>query len=131
MHSNSCYRLINGDQDVCEFDQCQMSFSFNFTGEKFDYYFNINIQLSDHTGTLIETRLNSTVAERILAINVNDFRNLNDKQKEELKWRFLMEQFKVKLVVKKKTAVRKNLSILVVDMHKITLEEVSKQIVAY
>lgn len=108
-----------------------MEFSLNYSGARAEDFFNINIQLSDQTGTLIETRLSGVVAVQLLGLNANAFQRLPERKKTELKWRFLLKYFEVKLLVKKPAAMRKNLAVIVVDMELIQLEQLIQKIVVF
>ncbi|XP_037939155.1 protein hold'em [Teleopsis dalmanni] len=127
----ACHRLLSSAAVECESDQCQLPFSLNYNSEKYEYFFNIPMHLSDHTGTLLEARLSGQIAENILGVDTLQFKNMDDKQKEILKWRFLMSHVEAKLLVKKPTALRKNLAIVIVDLKKISLETVSEKIVVF
>lgn len=130
--STSCQRLIANNRNECENDSCLMEFSLNYSGSRVENFFNINIQLSDQTGTLIETRLSGVVADQLLGLNANAFQQLPERKKTELKWRFLLKYFEVKLLVKKPAAaMRKNLSIIVVDMELMQLEQLIQKIAVF
>jgi len=94
-------------------------------------YFNINIHLSDQTGTLVEARLAGHPAERILGLRAEDFERLAEREKSELKWRFLLKYFEVRLMIKKPVGVRNHLVIVVVDMQAIPLEKLVANMVVF
>lgn len=112
-------------------DQCQMALSFNFAEENFEYFFNINIHLSDQTGTLIDARLTDKTAERIFNLSTEEYRQLKENELEKLKWSYLMNHYEVKLLIKKPNMLRRNLVIIIVDMRAIDIEELSKYITAF
>ncbi|CAD7005656.1 unnamed protein product [Ceratitis capitata] len=124
----SCQALFKRNQTICESAQCQFTFSLNHEGEKYEYFFNMNVQFTDHTGTLLEGRLSGAVAERILALTPLEYQALNDEEKEKRKWKFLMEHLEVKLLIRKANAVRRQLSILVVDMKLIEIPALAAKI---
>lgn len=105
-----------------------MEFSLNYSGSRIEHFFNINIQLSDQTGTLVETRLSGIVADQLLGLNANAFQRLSERKKTELKWRFLLKYFEVKLLIKKPAAMRKNLTVIVVDMELVQLEQLIQKL---
>ncbi|XP_055904904.1 protein hold'em [Eupeodes corollae] len=127
----SCGQRILRDQFVCDNDQCQMSFSFNYSGDKFVRFIDLNIHLSDHTGTLVESRLSGAIAEQLLKVKTEDFLQCSDTEKAHLKWKFLLERFEVKLLIKKPTPVRQSLFVQVIDMQNMSLKEFSERIVVY
>ncbi|KAH8387561.1 hypothetical protein KR093_007831 [Drosophila rubida] len=127
--NKSCHRLIPNNRDECGNEHCQLEFEYN--NERIEKFFNINMQLSDQTGTLIEAHLSGDIATHLLGVNPEAFELLSERKKSELKWRFLLKYFKVKLVVKKATAMRKNLAIFVVDMQLIEMEELIKKMAAF
>lgn len=109
-------------------EQCQLAFSFNYTGDNFEYFFNINLHLSDQTGTLVEARLTDTIASRIMGLTCAEYLQLSEQELDKLKWKFLMNHFEVKLLVKKANMLRRKLVVIVVDMRPIDLDELSKNI---
>lgn len=116
---------------LCEVEQCQMAFSINYSGECFEYFFNLNVQLSDQTGTLLEARLTEQTAERIFKLKPAQYLQLNNKELEQLKWSYLMDYHEVKLFIKKPNILRKKLIVLIVDMRPIDIQELSKYISAF
>lgn len=85
------------------------------------------IHLTDHTGT-IECRLIGDTAERVLGITLTDFLKLPIADRCALKWTFLMERCAVKLSIKKKTALRWNTQITIVDCQVADPTEVREKI---
>lgn len=129
--SKACNRLIFKSNTVCDNEQCQLSFSFNDTGDKYEHFFNMNVHFSDQTGTLVEARLTDAIAERILGVTCVEYLERNEKELEKLKWSFLLNHFKVKLLIKKPTMLRRKLVIIIIDMKSVDLEELSKNIQVY
>ncbi|KAM8721023.1 hypothetical protein ACLKA7_006971 [Drosophila subpalustris] len=129
--NKSCLRLIPNNRNDCDNEHCVLQFSMDFSGARFEYFFNINIQLSDQTGTLMESRLSGGVADHLLGLNADAFQRLLERRKTELKWRFLLKYFEVKLLVKKPTAMRKNLTVIVVDMELIQLEQLIQKMTTF
>ncbi|EDX02325.2 protein hold'em [Drosophila yakuba] len=119
----ACQRLIPRNLEDCASDACQMDFSLANDEPRYISYFNINIHLSDQTGTLVEARLAGQPAERILGLRAEDFDRLAEREKSELKWRFLLKYFELRLMIKKPVDVRNNLVVVVVDMQAIPLEK--------
>ncbi|KAH8367893.1 hypothetical protein KR084_003926 [Drosophila pseudotakahashii] len=126
-----CQRLIPQNQEDCAGEACQMEFLVGSEGPRYTSHFNINIQLSDQTGTLIETRLAGSPAERILGLRAEDFEQLAERDKGQLKWRFLLKYFEARLLVKKPAGMRKNLMVVVVDMQTIPLETLVEKVATF
>uniref|UniRef100_A0A182PL66 MEIOB-like N-terminal domain-containing protein n=1 Tax=Anopheles epiroticus TaxID=199890 RepID=A0A182PL66_9DIPT len=69
-------------------------------------FFDITVDLTDHTGTLTGCRMVSRVAETVLGCDVGTFLRQTDAQRTVLKWKFLLDRCAVRLIVKKRSAVR-------------------------
>ncbi|KAI8117258.1 hypothetical protein FF38_06901 [Lucilia cuprina] len=127
----SCNRLLPWNKTLCQMEQCQMAFSINCSEENYEYFFNINLHLSDQTGTLVEARLSDKIAETVLNLNATQYRSLNEKELDQLKWSFLMNHYEVKLLIKKPNMLRRKLVVIVIAMRPIDIEELSKYISAF
>lgn len=108
-----------------------LEFSLNHDGTQYDDFFNINVQFSDHTGTLLEARLSGAVAERVLALTPQEYQTLSDHEKAECKWKFLMDYFEVKLLVRKASAVRRQMSVIVVDMKAVGIPQLAEKVCVF
>ncbi|XP_068155610.1 protein hold'em [Drosophila tropicalis] len=120
----ACHRLIPGNRSDCENESCQLEFSLCYSGVRYAHFFNINLHLSDHTGTLIEARLAGVVAEHVLGLNAETFQVLLDREKSKLKWQYLLKYFEVKLLIRKQAAMRRNLSAIIIDMKSVQLNQI-------
>ncbi|XP_064556296.1 protein hold'em [Drosophila montana] len=127
----ACHRLIPNSRSDCDNESCLLEFSLGHSGARIEHFFNINIHLSDQTGTLLETRLSGGVAEHLLGLKADAFLQLSERKKTELKWRFLLKYFEVKLLVRKPAAMRKNLAVIVVDMELISLARLIEKITVF
>ncbi|XP_017869982.1 PREDICTED: protein hold'em [Drosophila arizonae] len=127
----SCQRLIPNSRNDCDNESCLLEFSLCYSGPRFEYFFNINVHLSDQTGTLVETRLSGGVAEHLLGLKADAFQLLSERRKTELKWRFLLKYFEVKLLIRKPTAMRKDLAVIIVDMELIQLDRLIEKITVF
>ncbi|KAH8241762.1 hypothetical protein KR038_003204 [Drosophila bunnanda] len=116
-----CQRPIPRGLEDCATEACQMEFLLGNDGPRTNRYFNINIHFSDQTGSLLEARLAGNPAERILGLEAEHFDRLTEREKSDLKWRFLLKYFEARLLVKKPAGMRRNLVIVVVDMQAIPL----------
>ncbi|KAI9580360.1 protein hold'em [Glossina fuscipes] len=127
----ACRRFMPKEKTACDSEKCLLGFSFDYSGDNYETFFNINLRLSDHTGTLIEAALSDTIASQLLGLNTSEFLQLKDDQLDKLKWSFLMDYFEVKVVIRKPSIFRKKLMILVLGMRTIELDELSKIITVY
>ncbi|XP_011190881.2 protein hold'em [Zeugodacus cucurbitae] len=127
----SCHALLSRNQSICDAPKCQLEFSLQHDGVQYECFFNINVQFSDHTGTLLETRLLGAVAERVLALTPQAYEALSEQQKAACKWKFLMDYFEVKLLVRKASAVRRQMSVIVVDMRAVNIAELAEKICVF
>ena len=89
------------------------------------------MHFSDHTGTLTEARLSGNVAERILQLSIEQYQMLTDRQKSEIKWRFLLQHYRLKLLLKKPTAVRRSLTIVIIDLQPLSVAEIADNILVF
>ncbi|KAI8035283.1 protein hold'em [Drosophila gunungcola] len=127
----ACERLIPRNLEDCSTEACRMEFLLANDGPRYTSYFNINIQLSDQTGTLVETRLAGNPAERILGLRAEDFERLAERDKSKLKWRFLLKYFEARLLVRKPAGMHKNLVVVVVDMKAIPLDKLVENVAVF
>ncbi|XP_066262542.1 meiosis-specific with OB domain-containing protein [Euwallacea similis] len=90
-----CKVLIN--QVTCENPDCRAVFD-NDLAEQ-ELAFNVNISLSDHTGTLKKCKLGGPTAEEVLKCSPKQFASMSEEEKCNLKWLYLLEQCKVHVAV--------------------------------
>ncbi|XP_076270084.1 meiosis specific with OB domains hold'em [Rhynchophorus ferrugineus] len=88
--------------------------------------FDIQVMLSDHTGTLRNCRLSGGNAEDVLGCSAQEFAVTSDDDKCNLKWRYLLERCKVRLAIIFMVGSRPILSVL--QMHRVSGEEVAKRL---
>lgn len=69
-------------------------------------FFDIAVDVTDHTGTLTGCRMASRVAETVLCCDVATFLRQTDTQRTVLKWKYLLDRCAVRLIVKRRSAVR-------------------------
>lgn len=89
------------------------------------------MDISDHTGTLINCKLYNKFAEKVIGVNVHNFIEMSDDEKGSLKWNILLERCAVKLVVRKKSVCRARTLISVVDCAVINPNQVSRELKIY
>ncbi|XP_053659340.1 protein hold'em [Anopheles marshallii] len=97
-----CRTLIRGQDIACPKYDCPGHTS----GAARESFFDITVDITDHTGTLTGCRMVSRVAESVLNCDVATFKRQSVEQKTLLKWKFLLDRCAVRLVVKRRSAVR-------------------------
>uniref|UniRef100_A0A182WEV5 MEIOB-like N-terminal domain-containing protein n=1 Tax=Anopheles minimus TaxID=112268 RepID=A0A182WEV5_9DIPT len=98
-----CRTLVRGQEAACPKYDCAGHVTPDATREPF---FDITVDITDHTGTLTGCRMVSRVAETVLDCDVTTFKRQSDEQKTQLKWKFLLDRCAVRLIVKRRSAVR-------------------------
>uniref|UniRef100_A0A182QIV0 MEIOB-like N-terminal domain-containing protein n=1 Tax=Anopheles farauti TaxID=69004 RepID=A0A182QIV0_9DIPT len=78
-------------------------------------FFDITVDLTDHTGTLSGCRMVGRVAETVLKCDAATFVRYSEAQKTSLKWRLLLDRCAVRLIVKRRSAVRFQTLFSIVD----------------
>ncbi|XP_030752470.1 meiosis-specific with OB domain-containing protein [Sitophilus oryzae] len=86
--------------------------------------FDIQVMLTDHTGTLTNCRLTGHSAEIALCCTATEFSSMSDDQKCALKWKYLLERCKVRLAVVFMMAPRPVISI--VQIQSAALDDVAR-----
>lgn len=89
------------------------------------------MNISDHTGTLVNCKLYNKFAEGVIGVNVNQFIELSDDEKGLLKWSILLERCLVKLVIRKKSVCRSKTLVSVVECSPINPAEIAKDLRIY
>ncbi|KAJ6646721.1 Protein hold'em [Pseudolycoriella hygida] len=126
-----CNCQIRVKETSCNKENCSIFFAESPLDEHYINYFNIPISLTDHTGTIEQCRLIGDTAERIIGHTLHDFLKLSDAERTAIKWKFLMERCSVKLWIKRKTALRWNTQIVIVDCQLANPAEVLEKIKVY
>lgn len=111
-------------EDICS----ELAFQ---TSEKTYQVFDLRVDFTDHTGTIANCRLWNAEAEQILGCPATDYLVKSWSQKCGLKWRFLMERCKVKVIVYKKTVYRSYSWIRLLHMELADPLEVKEKIPVY
>lgn len=89
------------------------------------------MNISDHTGTLVNCKLYNKFAEVVMKVNVQDFMGLTDDQKGAIKWAILLERCAVKLVIRKKSVCRAKTLVSVVEVTPVNPTEIAKELKIY
>uniref|UniRef100_A0AAR5PFV8 MEIOB-like N-terminal domain-containing protein n=3 Tax=Dendroctonus ponderosae TaxID=77166 RepID=A0AAR5PFV8_DENPD len=90
-----CKMIIRGLK--CENAGCLLVFE--STHVEPDVTFDITVGLSDHTGTLPRCKLSGHTAELALGCLARDFSIKTDEEKCVLKWKYLLEQCKLRIAI--------------------------------
>lgn len=92
-----CNFRLRADEPVCMNGTCPVSMgqAEPQSSEEFD----IPVMWTDHTGSVERSRINGRAAEAFLGVTVDEFKNFTDDDLTALKWKFLLERFKVQFKV--------------------------------
>lgn len=103
--------------EICQNDDCVILRSESLTGTEPNFVdtFNIAVDVTDHTGSLKSCRIGETLAESMLGHSLATFRTLSIQERGEIKWKWLLERCTLKMVVKRKTAIRSQSMVDIVD----------------
>ncbi|CAH1369705.1 unnamed protein product [Tenebrio molitor] len=94
---SNCKTWVKNSSSTCQNSDCPASFGIG--SPDLDISFDIRVNLSDHTGTLVNCRLSGASAEQVLNCTVQQFMRMSDEEKCALKWKFLMERCAVRIMV--------------------------------
>lgn len=125
-----CRCTIQPNLRNCEKQACA-DLQYQHGENAYTHIFNISLDFTDYTGTLVNCRLMDELAERVLGITLEEFHNLTTDQKTQLKWNYLLERCAVKVLVKRKTVCRTNIFILILDVRTVNLQEFVEKIKLY
>nr|XP_029724635.1 protein hold'em-like [Aedes albopictus] len=121
----TCKSLLRMTDQKCLRDECLPN-PYNISK-----YFDIPVDITDHTGTLNNCRLVSQAAENTLNCNVDTFLKMGDVQKGKLKWRYLLERCALKLIIKRKSPIRFQSVYTIVECSVAKPQEVELKIKVY
>ncbi|CAF0910377.1 unnamed protein product, partial [Didymodactylos carnosus] len=76
--------------------------------------FDLQVDISDHTGTMEKVRLSDDVMKKWMNCTVEEFLKYPDDEKTVLKWKYLLERFKFGIQVKKHPKDEKQTTIRIV-----------------
>lgn len=93
--------------------------------------FEINVNISDHTDTIKNCRLIGTVAERMIGHTIVTFNMLTDIDRTAIKWQYLLERCTIKLLIKRKSIIRSQTFVQIVDCCVADSAEVFNKIKVY
>ncbi|CAH1155516.1 unnamed protein product, partial [Phaedon cochleariae] len=111
----------------CENSECPTVYEKEMADPEFN--FDIQITLTDHTGTLTNCKFRGHVVEQALNCTARDFSNMSDDDKCTLKWKYLMERCAVSIAVL--FVGRQNPIISVVQVRLADSLEVSRRLPIY
>lgn len=106
--------------ELCQSEDCvilRSEWMNNSAGptEKYADTYDLMVDLTDHTGSLRKCHIGAGLAENMLGHSLDVFAILSSERRGEIKWKWLLERCTVKLVVKRKSVVRSQPMICVVD----------------
>lgn len=126
----NCNRYVPLQNEFCDNEECEFGYLEDTLSDKFDYYYDIHISLSDHSGT-IHCRILKEYAEKLIGCPAKDFLNLDERRKTEIKLKLMMERCRVKVVLRRKSVLRSSMTIIVLECVVATFEEVARKITVY
>lgn len=92
--------MPQNDLWVCKKDGCTQN---GRVGANFRFSYDIQVSLSDLTGTITNVRLASNVSQKILdSVTPKEFLQLDESRIVDLKWKVLLERWNLLLKVKLK-----------------------------
>ncbi|XP_055628761.1 protein hold'em [Toxorhynchites rutilus septentrionalis] len=121
----NCKTMLRQSEERCNRTECLHN-PYNIS-----VYFDIPVDMTDHTGTLSNCRLTSQAAENTLNCKVEAFLKMSDLQKGKLKWRFLLERCALKFVIKRKSPIRFQTMVSIVECVIAKPQEVESKIKVY
>ncbi|CAF0770240.1 unnamed protein product [Adineta steineri] len=65
--------------------------------------FNLNVHLTDHTGTITNVKLGDDIARKMLKCSIDEFILMSDEEKTKLKWTYLLEKIRFGIQIKNST----------------------------
>lgn len=120
--SSSRCKSVLRDNANCELLDCIFSDSGKET------LFDIPVDLSDHTATLLNCRLAGDAAESALACNPREFLRKDDTARCRIKWMFLLQRCTVRITV----AISNNKpKITIVALERANMYEVAQRLPVY
>ncbi|GAB0099985.1 Protein hold'em [Sergentomyia squamirostris] len=123
---SSCKNMCKGE---CQNVDC-ITLQFQ-TSQQNSFTFSIVMDLSDHSGTLVNCHVTQDAAEKLLNMSAKDFINLTIDERTELKWKTLLERCAVKIVVRKTTSYRPRIWIGIVECLSVDSADVADKIKMY
>lgn len=126
MLSSFCHSSVATEcmEDICLDLRYQTSDS---TYQVYDF----RVDFSDHTGTVSNCRLLNEEAERTLGCPADEFQGYAWPQKCGLKWKYLMERCRIKVVAYKRTVYRPYGFVRIVEMTLADPREVQNRVKIY
>lgn len=111
---------MNHTSEMCSSEDCvilRSEWINHHTGPVNNYtdIYDLSVDLTDHTGSLQKCRIGATLAENMLGHPLNVFAMLSSERRGEIKWKWLLERCTIKIVVKRKSVVRSQAMICIVD----------------
>lgn len=125
-----CRCALKENLNYCERETC-IDLQLSTSDIKFTKILDIGIDLTDHTGTLLNCRLIDQFAEKILGYTVEEFEGLTENEIVNIKLKFFLQRCELKILFKKKTVIRTNHFISILDMKLASLEDVANKIKVY
>lgn len=129
-YCTKCNRLLKPQLISCEDPNCIMQLA-GTTDPIISEKFNVLVNLSDHTGSLVNCRLMDSYAANVLGHNITEYKNLSENEIEIIRSKYMLERYAVKILVKRKTAFRTRVYYNVLDFCPVDGETAKSQLKVY
>lgn len=127
----NCTRYVPLQNEFCDNEDCETFGYLNDTvSENFEYYYDIHIGLSDHSGS-INCKILREYAEKLIGCSAKEFLKLAETKRTDIKLNLLMERCRVKVVLTRKSVLRSSMTIVVLECIVADFDEVTKKITVY
>lgn len=126
----NCNRYVFLSNEYCDNEDCQIIYFDDEFSDKFHYYYDISVSLSDHSGT-INCRILKEYAEKIIGCPAKDFLFMDENRRTEIKLNLLMERCAVKVLLRRKSIVRSTMTVCILECLVADFEEVKNKITVY
>lgn len=90
-----CNRLMDIRKDYCGQERCLLT---SVTGNNYVEKFNLKMNLSDHTGTLVDCNMFDAFAEHFLNYSLERFKQLSEDEINEIHQARILERFAAKII---------------------------------
>ncbi|GFR80680.1 meiosis-specific with OB domain-containing protein [Elysia marginata] len=88
-----------------------------------DVEYSLTVGLSDHTGTVEHCFVSPNIAEQLLGVKANEFREMSGQQKTDIKWSLLLERVKTVVKIRGKCNGKQRPSVKILSLAKPTTED--------
>lgn len=123
-----CNRKLLNNSTYCSQENCLLNL---VAGPNYTERFDIQLDLTDHSGTLEQCHLQDEHVKCLMPYNVQEFRQLSENQIDRIKESFFLERFAVKIFVRRKTSTRTKEFVSILDIYREAPEVMAQHIKLY